>query len=121
MLLILQDSGSALWQVTVDDNGLLGTTSVPSGTFTTLVLDDPGLSTSWTVGVSTIGVLTTTSTTFGATNPIYVQLVSSSTLTLWSLGVSAVGQLTTQPALALEEFSGSPILVAAFEPVISVW
>lgn len=91
---ILQDSSSALWQVTVDDSGILHTTSVGSGTPSTVKLNDPLNDSSWQLGVSTTGLLTTTSISLSA-NPNFLALASLSGVTNWNIGVSQIGLITT--------------------------
>jgi len=92
--LILQDSNSVLWSVTIDDNGVLHTATVTYGNLSTLTLDDAGLTTSWIVGVSIAGALTTTSTTFSGANPTGFIIKSPSYL--WTIGVTSAGALTTR-------------------------
>lgn len=69
MSFILQDANSILWNVTVDANGVLSTQVVSSGTATTLNLNDQGASTSWSITISTEGILKATSVTFNAGYP----------------------------------------------------
>lgn len=93
MSFILQDSSSGLWQVDVDDNGDVRTTSVGSGSPITLNLNDPGGTTSWSVGVTTIGQLTTTSVTFNAANKKEFTVVSNTGKSTWFLKIHSNGDL----------------------------
>jgi hypothetical protein len=112
MSLILQDSGSGLWQVTVNDFGVLSVTSVGSGTPNTVDLNDSGNTTSWLLGVSTIGVLTTTSIAFNAGYSKSYALVSISGLTTWLINVTNFGDIGTSQYIPLASgIGGSQIMV----------
>lgn len=94
--IILQDSGSQLWLVTILDSGLLQSTTTGSGSVNTIILNDPSNSASWQLGITTAGLLTMTSVTFSGANPKYVDLISGTLLTDWHVGVTLVGLLTSQ-------------------------
>jgi hypothetical protein len=93
--IILKDSSSQLWLVTVDDSGLLHTATVLVGTVTPLFLNDPTEEASWQVGVTTLGELTTTSVTFNASYPVAQYMISASLASSWNLTVSLSGLLGT--------------------------
>lgn len=63
--IILQDSLTNLWSVTTDDNGLLNSTSALVGPPQTYIIR--GAIGNWQLGVTTDGLLTTTSTGAAAT------------------------------------------------------
>jgi len=94
-LLYLIDSNSVLWKVTIDDSGLLHSVSVVSGTQRTLILNNPGNTVSWQIGINTSGELTTTSVGYNSSYPTTLTLVSMTGLTAWNLGVTTAGLLTT--------------------------
>lgn len=92
-IITLADSGGGLWQVTVDDAGLLNTVSVTSGTAQTVKLNDSTLAATWRLGVTTGGLLTTTSIALDATQSTTYAMQSSQWN--WNLGVTLGGNLTT--------------------------
>ena len=93
--LYLEDSSSVLWKVTVDDSGLLHSATVGSGSPATLILNNPGNTVSWQVGINTSGELTTTSVSYSSSYPQTLTLISSTGFTSWNLGVTTAGLLTT--------------------------
>ena len=91
---VLQDSSNALWQLSVNDSGILSTTSVASGyTGVNLSLND-NASGSWLVGVTTSGLLTTTSIIFGGYAQAHL-LLSTDESSAWNLSVTTGGLLVT--------------------------
>ncbi len=62
----LQDSNSVIWQVGVDENLQLIRYVFPSGTPQSIILNDTTNTSSWIVGINTLGELTATATTFSA-------------------------------------------------------
>lgn len=93
--IILEDSSTQLWQLTVDDSGLLHSATIGSGTVNTVILNDPSYSASWQLGITTGGLLTTTSVSFSEAYPIDFTLTSHTGMTIWNLGVTLIGLLTT--------------------------
>jgi hypothetical protein len=93
--LVLQDSGSALWQVTIDDNGDLHVASVASGTPVTVNLNDATNAASFLLGVTTLGALETTSITFNAGYSKSLAINSSTEQTSWNIGVTLPGAIKT--------------------------
>src|SRR5258708_6303793 len=69
-IITLKDANNQLWNVTVLDTGLLQTAAVGSGTAQTLILNDPGNTTTWQISVTIGGLLTTTSLAFSV-NPLF--------------------------------------------------
>ncbi len=95
MALILRDSLGGLWSVTVDDNGGLGTISVSSGSPSAPILNAISGSTTWLVGITPAGQLTTTQTGFIIGGPTSITLSSPSGV--WSIGITNDGIfITTQ-------------------------
>ena len=94
MSFILQDSGSQLWTVSIDDSGVLHTATVGSGTPVTIDLNNAGNTTSWLVGITTLGELTATSISF-ASYPTTYAVTSISGNTHWNLGITTVGDMKT--------------------------
>lgn len=93
--LILQDSNSALWQVTVDDNGALHVVSVSSGAPLNLQLNDSTNATSWQMGVSTLGALMATLITLNTGLPKTLAMESPTEKTSWNIGVTLQGAWDT--------------------------
>ena len=62
----LQDSGGNLWALYTGANGILNTQSLGPGSASNVFLNDPGNTTSWQLGVTTAGIVITTSVTFNA-------------------------------------------------------
>ena len=91
----LQDSGLVLWSVTVTDAGLLQSTPGSTGAVVPIILNNPGNTVSWQLGITTLGLLTTTSVAFNAANPTQIQMFSITGTTAWYLGVTTLGLLTT--------------------------
>lgn len=90
--IILQDVNGDFWSVTVDDNGLLSSTSAIVGPGQTYVLESP-VSTYWILGVTTNGLLTTTQT--ASTNAVgLISLLSPDNLIV-NLEIDANGLLQT--------------------------
>lgn len=90
--IILQAPDSSLWAVTVDDNGGLFTTSVVSGTPTTVVLNDPAdASFSWKLIVATGGILKTQSTAYQPSTATSFPINSEISSIPWSLNVTNDG------------------------------
>ncbi len=99
--MILQDSSLVIWQVTCNSLGLLQ--SAPGiGTPQTIILNDPQGTTSWKLGVTTLGLLTTTSVAFNAAYPTTAVILGANS-TSWDVGVTTVGNLTT-----VQDFSINP-------------
>jgi hypothetical protein len=94
VILTLKDSNNALWNVFVTDTGLLQTQSGATGTAQTIILNDQAQSASWQLGITTLGLLTTTLLAFSA-NPTQQFMVSLSGQTAWQLGVLTNGNLIT--------------------------
>jgi len=92
-LLTLKDANNISWGVTVLDNGNLQMTSGSLGASQTIFLNSGA--TTWQLGVSITGLLTTTSVAFNAANPSFIPMVSVSGTKAWDLGVTVVGLLTT--------------------------
>lgn len=86
--MILQDSVSVFWQVTVDGLGRLVTTLVGAGPADVVKLSASGFS--WQVGITTGGLLTTTAISFDASYPTIAALDG-----IWILDVTAGGLLET--------------------------
>jgi hypothetical protein len=98
----LQDSGLVKWDVTVTDAGILQTTKPSVNPATTVFLDDPSFATSWQVGITTLGALTTTAIGAGG-YPAAINTGSITGLTNWNIGITSIGLLTvSSPALACQ-------------------
>jgi hypothetical protein len=95
----LQDSSLGKWDVSVTDAGVLQTTGASVNPATTVFLDDPTFTTSWQLGVTTLGLLTTTAVAAGG-YPSFFQALSSTGISTWRIGVTLLGNLTTS-SLAL--------------------
>lgn len=105
----LQDSNGIFWAITVDDNGRIRTTKVPTTTTTAVFLNDPSNARSWQLSVDILGRLTTNAVTFNAAYSKTLSLISVTGLTSWNLGVTLAGLLTTTEASqAIFVSSGSP-------------
>jgi hypothetical protein len=98
--LTLMDSGGNNWDMFVTDAGLLQTVANSISTPGGFVINDPGNTTSWLLGVNTLGQLTTTSVAFNAANPVSLSLLSVTGNTIWNIGVTSLGLLTTTQVLA---------------------
>lgn len=103
--MLLADANGVIWALTVNDDGTLSI-SVSFGAPSTLILNDPGNTTSWQIGVTIGGLLTTTAVLFKATNPVFAALVSSGV----QLGGSINYQLQVTNAGALQTVAGGPVL-----------
>jgi hypothetical protein len=113
MSVILQDANGGLWQLTVDDNGVLATSSVGSGTPSNIILNNVGQTTSWKLGVTTFGQPDTIPAAFNPSNPTFITLLSVTSLSEWDLGVDNNGVLLdlTVPLAVLG--SGKVTLIVA--------
>jgi uncharacterized phage protein (TIGR02218 family) len=99
MPLILEDSSSQLWLITVDDSGILHSATTGSGSPTTLILNDPSNAASWEVGITTAGLLMTTSVSVGS-YPQQYALTSTTGESTWNIQVTHAGILETDSILA---------------------
>lgn len=91
---VLKDSSNNLWQLSVNDSGILSTTSVLSGyTGVNLSLNDI-VNNSWLVGVTTSGLLTTTPIALGGYTQS-VLLLSADETSAWALSITTGGLLVT--------------------------
>ena len=97
--IILQAANGSQWQLTINDLGI--TQTIPgSGTPQTIKLTDSGNTTTWQLGVTNAGILTTTSITFDTTQPKALVLFSTTLISAWNLAVSNLGILRTSPTTA---------------------
>jgi hypothetical protein len=96
----LRDSALALWTVNVNNNGTLNQTPGSANAFQTIVLNNSANTVSWQLGVTTLGILTTTSVAFNAANPQSFLMISLDGTKAFQLGVSTAGALLTAPDLA---------------------
>lgn len=83
----LVDANGILWQVNVDSNGILSTTKLSAGSSPQVFVNDPAGTTSWLLGVTTGGVLTTTQVTFNRTNFASVPVSSVFSIFVTSAGI----------------------------------
>lgn len=98
----LQDSTLVKWDVSVTDTGALQTVGGSINPVTVVKLNDPTLATSWQIGITTLGQLTTTSI-INAGYPSVLLTPSITGFTSWDIGVTSLGALTTSaPALACQ-------------------
>ena len=95
--MILQDSGNNFWSITVDDSGLLHSTQVGAGVVTPVLVNDPSNATTWQIGITTGGLLTTTSVSLSL-NPTFILLISATRNTAWNFQVTSQGLITTSPS-----------------------
>jgi hypothetical protein len=95
--LTLTDSGGNNWDVFVLDNGTLQTVGGSISTPGIFIINDPSNAASWQLGVTTLGLLTTTAVAFNAANPKTLGLQSVTGNTTWAVGVTLAGLLTTTP------------------------
>lgn len=93
--LALKDANGVVWMVEVQDGGLLRTDSTINTVFATLMLNDPGNTTSWIIGVNTTGVLTATGTAFISTNPQSYAFISLGGIATFDLTITSAGILQT--------------------------
>jgi hypothetical protein len=94
-IILLADANGVVWNFAVQDDGNLRTDAVGNTTFQTLILNDPGNTTTWGIGVTTGGLLTTTALTFSASNPTSKTMNSFGGTLQWSLTVDSGGMLST--------------------------
>jgi hypothetical protein len=90
----LTDSNSNNWDVFSTDAGNLESFSNSISVPTPITLNDPSNSASWQLGITTTGLLTTTSVPFSATNQQALTILSITDTTILSVGVTLAGQLT---------------------------
>jgi hypothetical protein len=92
---VLQDSASALWKVTIDDNGDLHVVSTATGTPLVVNLNDATNAASFQLTVTTLGDLDTISITFNAGYAKTLAINSSTENTSWTIGVLLDGDIKT--------------------------
>jgi hypothetical protein len=102
----LQDATGAVWVMQVLDSGLLQTHQ-QTESFAPLTLNDPTNATSWTIGVTAGGLLTTTAAAAGGF-PTSLSFVSLGGIATYALSVTAGGLLVTTKA---GDVARDPILV----------
>jgi len=88
----LADANNVVWQLSVNDVGILQTVLAPAtATPGLLFFNDPLAGTSWQVIVSTIGVLAAAPVTFNGNYPNAAQMVSSTGRSIWTFFITDVG------------------------------
>lgn len=92
----LADANGGLWRVGINDVGSLTTTSVSSGSTATIYLNDPTKTTSWLLGVTTLGALTIVAAALVPAYQTVYQMVSYTGVSLFDVGVTNIGVLQTQ-------------------------
>jgi hypothetical protein len=85
--LALKDSNNVVWNVTVQDSGNLRT-DVAAVSFSTLVLNDPGNTTSWNISPDVTGKLIATATTFDSTKPLSYSFITLGGIASWDLTIN---------------------------------
>lgn len=110
---VLKDAVNNLWQLSVDNSGILSTTLVVSGfTGTNLSINDSS-NNSWLVGVTTGGLLTTTPIALGG----YAQaqlFLSPDETSAWTLSITTGGLLvTTQVQIFAAVINGTSSVTVA--------
>lgn len=94
---ILKDSGNVLWEITIDDSGLLHSTVVSSGTPSTILLNDNTVAAqSWRLGITTGGLLTTTLVASSFSYAFFFDMGTTPGNKSWKLSVAS-GLLVTSP------------------------
>jgi len=96
-MFLLQDSGGGFWSITVDDSGLLHSTKVSGGTLAPVLINDPSNATTWQIGITTGGLLTTMGISFSV-NSTFILLISPTRNTAWNFQVTSAGLISTSPA-----------------------
>ena len=94
MAIILVDSSSNHWIITIDDSGELHYAPTAAPASLPINLNDPTNSVSWQLGITTDPKLKTLPITFNASYPQAFPLVSNTELSVWNLGVTTAGELT---------------------------
>lgn len=92
----LADANGGLWRVGINDVGSLTTTSVSSGSVATIYLNDPTKTTSWLLGITTLGALTIVAAALVPAYQAVYQMVSYTGVSLFDVGVTNLGVLQTQ-------------------------
>jgi hypothetical protein len=93
--ILINDSGAGTWQVLIDNNKILWTSPSPAASPSTVTLTDyTSGTTSWQLGITTSGTLTTTSETFNPAYPVGIALISPNG-SFYALGVDSNGLLNT--------------------------
>ena len=114
MALILEDSSGYLWTVTyVNGTSSIVTTQGAMGTVASTYLNDPTNTTSWLLGITTIGDLTTTPVSFNNSYPLYLNLNSLASLFVTTNGTLSTTLYLTAGATVTGTFidtSGNPIV-----------
>lgn len=104
---ILQAPNKSLWTLGVDLNGSIVTTATGSGQIESITLQDSSLG-CWTLGVSNLGLPTTTSVAFTPGAVQYILLAAPNNQ-IWELQVSTGGLLTTNQFGLLPPTCNPPI------------
>jgi hypothetical protein len=98
--IVLQSANGNLWQLSVNDAGLLTTTQVSGLAVSAAIkLNDSALATTWQLGVTNVGLLTMTSIVRDITQPTIFPILSATKLSIWNLGVLSSGLMTTTQAI----------------------
>lgn len=93
--LALKDANGVIWIFSVNDAGLIVDQSTIGSTFATLTLNDPGNTTSWTIGVNTGGLLTATVAQFSAANPKSYSFITLGGIASYDLTITSGGIVQT--------------------------
>lgn len=94
-LITLADSYGNLWSVGVTDAGLLTSTPASSGNKQTVILNDSTNTYSYSLGITALGLLTTTSIPFSSTGVMQYSLITNTGQNVWNVSVTSNGQLQT--------------------------
>jgi hypothetical protein len=98
----LVDANGNRWDVGVQNTGLLQTAPSTRASVTVILNSQDNL-TSWLLGVTTSGLLTTTAISFLAGSPTLRWMGSVTGASVWGLGVLDKGQLFTEQSPAIFE------------------
>ena len=92
----LTDSSGYLWAITVTDDGHRQETRGSMGSSAAIYMNDSGNTTSWLIGINTLGQMNTTPVSFSAAYPssIYLRSVDG---VVWVFGVDSTGHFTMTP------------------------
>lgn len=111
----LRDSSGNAWALTIDNSGFLYTSLSGIGPTKSLILNDPTNATSWQIGITSAGQLTTTPVALGS-YPISLALNSTVLVAVTQATTPWATTITNLPAIQLVSQSTNPWTVAGQSP-----
>lgn len=112
----LTDPHSNNWDIFALDNGNLQSQAGSVNTPGTFILNDPSNTASWLIGITTAGILTTTSVPFSALNPKTLTILSITGNSTATIGVTLAGLITSSSATS----SGWAFSVDSFDDDVNI-